>query len=824
MFSQAISSVQNAGIYLFTNHGLKISWALSFFLNRLVTRTSEESYKQSAAMAVAVSTVSILDVLLRDRDYVSTNAITYGTLTASYVFPLSRQYLSNKAIIDFEICDGVLPAILRPVPLIWTISSGFIVGVIVNQGYIKQSITPSVTGYVNYKINGGVVPPVAISVVDEVFIHYNFTDRHYLSSLSLHLAVSKYFLPQNQYAIFIASGLSVVAAHYEEQILEFFLPIQSSKETYQLLSESTNNNTQVVDRLLETNLVISANFQLSSGVLLLQSLSMTNQWLSFLKDACVDKNKFPDFLKFAIKAMIFEAAKIIGHELPSKPINSYISTTTKKFFQGQFFENKIYNATNFIMLSGKNYTAETYSKDISLVIHTHMDIFKSIVFYLPSLISLTSFGNKVLLIPAIAVVDGAFIYCLNVLQTSIQSFNDEQIEAFNIIGIQEKHDVENANLLVHNDALQYMENQWQDNIDKGSVARLNVAIITNLYDSFSQLYWEVAIWGGTPIFVLYLACKDVIAANQVLESVMAIKNSIETILIKSKKKLELDIANISIKRLQDFFVASQQQRKLSDFVSVSYNTNANFLEIVDLTYVRGNDNSNVTVNIPWLKLELGKKYVVTGENGWGKSSFLLLLNLLQKSFDDRSFLSVSGSVTYPSNDVVIVTQKEYCPLYSDLFSWLVYPSVSKGNSTADYYSSRIISLLSDLDFSSKNLTALEAEFHNVDKDWCSKLSGGQIKKIQMMQSVFLPENCPKILFLDETMGPLDPESKVKMQKKLSEHCKDSLILAVYHYDSVSLSKGDVPFFDYNLHFANGTVLEKTLSGVDNHGDNEDLLF
>ncbi len=823
MFFQVISSVQNAGTYLVANHGLNIPWALSFLINRCITRTSEESYKQSATMAVAVSTVSLVDVILRDKEYVSTHAITYGTMAASYVFPLSVQYMSQNRI-GIEVCDVMLANILRPLPLIWSISSGIVVGMIVNQGYITQSIAPAVTGYVNYKINGGVVQPVAVSVVDEVFIHYNFTDRHYLSSLSLSIAVGNHFLPQNPYAIFVASGLSVVAAQYEEEILEFFLPIQSSKEMYEVLLESTNNDTKVVDRLLETNLVFSANIKISSGVLFLRSLSMTNQWLSLLKDVCDDKKKFPDFLKFAMKTMAFDAAKIVGHQLPSAPLNTYVSTTTKRFFHNKLFDNKIYDESNFIMISGQNYTSETYSKDISIVINTHMDIFGSIVFYLPSLIRLSAFGSNILLVPAIAVVDGMFVYCLNALQTSIQSYNDKQMEFFNIIGMQEKHDIENANLLVHNHALKYMQDQWQENIDKGSVARLNAAVITDLHNAFSQLYWDVIIWGGTPIFAVYLVYKDIIAGNEVLASILAIKNSIEAILIKSKKKLELDLADISIERLQDFLEAIQQQRNLRDLVSVSYDVNSNFLKIVDLTYVRGNDKGNVTVNIPWLQLELGKKYVVTGANGEGKSSFLLLLHLLKESFDDTSFLNVSGSVVYPSNNIVIVTQKEYCPLYSSFFSWLVYRSISKDNKTMDYYSSKIIGLLQDLDFSSKNLTALEAEFHAVDKDWCSKFSGGQIKKTQMMKDVFIPENCPKILFLDEMMGPLNYESKVKMRTKLMEHCNDSLILAIDHYDNVSACSDNIKFFDYNLHFANGTVFEKAVCGVNSEQDTEDFSF
>lgn len=219
------------------------------------------------------------------------------------------------------------------------------------------------------------------------------------------------------------------------------------------------------------------------------------------------------------------------------------------------------------------------------------------------------------------------------------------------------------------------------------------------------------------------------------------------------------------------------------------------------------------MSIPSLSLESGKKYVVTGGNGSGKSSFLLLLNLLLNSFDDKSFLNVSGSISYPTKDMAIVTQQHYCPMETDLFSWLTYFSVSvrgENNSPADY-DQKILSLLGDLKFSPKNLTALTEEFHSVKKNWCAELSGGQIKKVQMMQMVFIPETCPKILLLDETMGPLDPESKKILQEKLIEHCPDSLILAVYHYDNVK-DCVSAEFFDSNIHFEDGTASVRELCG------------
>ena len=75
-------------------------------------------------------------------------------------------------------------------------------------------------------------------------------------------------------------------------------------------------------------------------------------------------------------------------------------------------------------------------------------------------------------------------------------------------------------------------------------------------------------------------------------------------------------------------------------------------------------------------------------------------------------------------------------------------------------------------------------------DYCSTLSGGQLVKLELIRSVFLRRTCPAILLLDETLAPLDPESKATVQRMLRQHCQRSLILVVFHHDAAHLAAHD----------------------------------
>ena len=119
-------------------------------------------------------------------------------------------------------------------------------------------------------------------------------------------------------------------------------------------------------------------------------------------------------------------------------------------------------------------------------------------------------------------------------------------------------------------------------------------------------------------------------------------------------------------------------------------------------------------------------------------------------------------------------------------------------------------LLEDLE------STLTADLLSVKDDWFSDLSGGQKSKVELVRKVFLAERCPRVLLIDETFAPLDPDSKNLVMQKLKDFCTESIVLVIYHAD-VKVAEGEEEsediacvessnFFGSNIHVENGSLI------------------
>lgn len=817
MFSAIGEILQMVRVYIRTNYILSVGWFVSFFVHRFIARGPGESYKQSGLMAVGVASVAAIDYALRDTEYVDTYAVTYATMAASKVYPVAKLCLSNRIDVSADLVIGPLLEIVSSSGAVMV--SAFVgssVWATVHYGYVPQAIGPVATGFSSAKMHGerAAVASSALSVADEVMIYNNITDKHYLSFLALSHGIAECFASGN---IYVHSALALggaLTAHYEAEIFEAFLPINSTKETYNLLLEISGGDTKTVNRILETNLVVAGNIELSYGLLFMDALQMANEWIGLFGDACKNPARNSQkFIEFAKKSMLFDFQIVVMHGLPLIPLEDCALLSTKRYFKQKLLNNTIYDESKFILISKSDNTAEIYLKDVSTIIDTHWSIYQGTMKSIPSLMVLTSFGKKVLIIPVVAGVDYFITLGLNYLQEKLRELRENQGMAGSKIGIIEKHDREYASVLVQTGAMHHMKKQWQNFIDHLDDLSLNGELVSDIYSSGQRLYWDICLWSGVPILMVKLAAIGVVAPGNVVTAIVSTKHSLGTILMKSKNVQQLNNADISIKRLNGLFDSIESQRNTAENITISF-TDDNILQVENLVYVRGNTQGSISISVPSISFVMGKNYVITGGNGSGKSSFLLLIDLLLRKVNDDSFLSVNGSISYPVEKFSIVTQKEYCPVAEDMFSWLVYPKdASKfSEEQKQQHQVKIVWLLEELKFSPKNLTAVAEEFYTVKNNWCGDLSGGQIKKMQLMQQVFVPDKCPEVLLMDEVMGPLDPESKKIVHQMIMDHCKDSLILSVHHYDSNVLCVPTDSMYEYNIHFENSTAIQRPLCG------------
>eukprot|EP00980_Cylindrotheca_fusiformis_P001749 scaffold405_cov132-Cylindrotheca_fusiformis.AAC.1 len=197
------------------------------------------------------------------------------------------------------------------------------------------------------------------------------------------------------------------------------------------------------------------------------------------------------------------------------------------------------------------------------------------------------------------------------------------------------------------------------------------------------------------------------------------------------------------------------------------------------------------------------------------------------------------SIMMPSSNVVEISQTFYWPLYSKPIDWIFQEHATEKYDELELQKRvrRVAEELHSLEFAQapvfseeeEGLSKLEEslppagdivsgimdQLLEEKEDWFNDLSGGQRSKVELVRKVFLHDECPHVLLIDETMAPLDPKSKSLVMARIKEFCSGSVVIVIYHTDvgrEQEDSEGEavecVPrndFFDGNIHVENKTI-------------------
>jgi energy-coupling factor transporter ATP-binding protein EcfA2 len=197
------------------------------------------------------------------------------------------------------------------------------------------------------------------------------------------------------------------------------------------------------------------------------------------------------------------------------------------------------------------------------------------------------------------------------------------------------------------------------------------------------------------------------------------------------------------------------------------------------------------------------------------------------------------SIRMPSSNVVEISQTFYWPLYSKPIDWIYQDHVTETCDEIELQKRvrRVAEELHSLEFAQAPVSsdqegiesnAEESMAPTADivsgimeqlveekEDWFDDLSGGQKSKVELVRKVFLQEECPHVLLVDETMAPLDPTSKALVMAKVKAFCSGSVVIVIYHTDVGRELEGEegeavecVPsndFFDGNIHVENKMI-------------------
>lgn len=149
------------------------------------------------------------------------------------------------------------------------------------------------------------------------------------------------------------------------------------------------------------------------------------------------------------------------------------------------------------------------------------------------------------------------------------------------------------------------------------------------------------------------------------------------------------------------------------------------------------------IHVHYLELEFGKRYVITGPSGSGKSS---LITKIVGTKENN--IGGEGSICYPKNaKISLINQQNYFPLNKNMQEIIFYPRDVKEEK---------ITLIQQL------LVRVGSARRrpNQTEDWYSVLSGGQKQKVKIISAIMQE---PDVLILDEVFTGLDKISIELMQ-------------------------------------------------------------
>lgn len=196
------------------------------------------------------------------------------------------------------------------------------------------------------------------------------------------------------------------------------------------------------------------------------------------------------------------------------------------------------------------------------------------------------------------------------------------------------------------------------------------------------------------------------------------------------------------------------------------------------------DASPVEFFIEDVKIQCGKRYLVEGTSGGGKSSFATWLagGLKTKSGFDKKFM------TY------YIWQET--SLFNDTLINNIIPNVEKNSEEYDNYIERLNYFKEQLDLTELIDVKAPKGWDSVVGERGCKLSSGEKQRINLIRALIAMEDHPEYIFiLDEITSNLDSKTRKLAFELLNERCKSTLII-------ISHNKGFEKFVDYRIRVVN----------------------
>ncbi|MFI4983720.1 MAG: ATP-binding cassette domain-containing protein [Rickettsiales bacterium] len=269
--------------------------------------------------------------------------------------------------------------------------------------------------------------------------------------------------------------------------------------------------------------------------------------------------------------------------------------------------------------------------------------------------------------------------------------------------------------------------------------------------------------------------------------------------------LDIKLIRVPLQRLNHFIAKEKQNREANQ--SLHFNQhNESTLEVQNLTLSVAGRN---LVKIPSLTFEKGRRYLITGHSGNGKSSFLSKLHGI---IPDG--INASGTIVYPTTGVTgqpfkkyMLSQQGYIPPHSTILE-VICLTANLPTANSDEYSQllqRITNLLNEIKIDSELKDGESGVVGNLEvqhPNWEACLSGGQQKKLAVISAIL---QAPDLLILDEIFNGMDRPAIKNVQSMLMKYLPNAMMITVDHQGEENNKLNDVKFYQEHLHFSNRAV-------------------
>jgi ABC-type uncharacterized transport system fused permease/ATPase subunit len=676
-------------------------------------------------------------------------------------------------------------------------------------GNLKYILLPTVSytvcGFTNVPKPLTIVLTVATTAVD---VSLNYRENYATWLLSGTLVTNSIARKLNinpAIALGLGSAAGAILPDFESAILDQLFTPDHFKKSYYAVTEFVNQ--EKFNLALQHYLIYTVNMELFLGFFgnyfLKKCQELDNQVVAIANqnNPTLRVGEFTKFVMMSISYVLKVAIPYTAFRLAKLSVDIYNQNQIVNLVQKNLLDNLLFE-DNFIQGAKSNYTVQSYLKDIETVAND-FEVIKLSIFGVPKIIQL---GNIDLLtaagLIAIVVIDSGVSKIFTYLAQLKQSYESQKSKCESAFAKTTAYDKESAVTISQKHGLEYAREKW----NKLQQCKHNNALLEKLFDSINTVgtnfYTGEVLYKGLYVLVGYLLNKGgIIQKDELFLYARALQETSNTILFKSKNIATNENVESALNRLNELAELIDSGNNTIATISYEIDTNADALIISNLDFTRGNKEKQIHLHIEKLKLYTGKIYAVTGENGSGKSSITTLLKYVFDHIADLSFNVTGGEIIYPGHSIAMIPQKDYIPFNSSLIGLILHPNST--DNLCPNHEDRIIDFINTLQvlkepFTVKDLYAV--------RDDLKDMSGGQKKKLFMIKPQL---DCPKVLIMDETFGPLDPSARSLLMDQIKNSClTESVVLVVWHQDKNEDGTSCVreKFFDYELHVQSETLV------------------